>query len=1266
MPAFVINGPDIPESLLQEHERGRVVFFCGAGISIPAGLPEFHKLVEQLYSELGTQKTPIEKKSFENEQYDATIDQLERRYPGKRSKVRSKLITILTPNWCKKDTTVTHQALLQLATDRKGAVRIVTTNFDQIFKRVIGKKKLGIPLLAAPFLPIPKPSRWCGVVHLHGLLPDKSTDMELNRLVLSSGDFGLAYLTERWAARFVSELFRNYTVCFVGYGINDPVLRYMMDALAADRLLGEFVLDTYAFASFKDGCEEKTRIEWEAKGVEPLLYKISAAEDHSILHRTLKEWADTYRDGIHGKEMIITQHASTPPLASSRSDFAVRRVLWALTDDLAAKHFADLNPVPPLEWIKPLSENQFEYDDLSRFGIVPNNDKDTKLHFNILCRPTPYTHAPRMSITSMGRQERNWDSVMYHLARWLTRHLNDPKLFLWLVEGGGALNDSFVHLVRDQIKKFDQLEKEEKHDELERIRSNSPSAIPCKSMRTLWRFILSGQVKTHTYECDLYDWIPRFNQDGLTLSLRLELREILAPCVTFRPPFDPSLKESTDSTESKIKDYVDCDFTLRSDYAHDAHHTLKDKINKPTWQAALPDLLYDFTALLRDALDLMRELDYADDKHDFSDIPQPSISNHPQNTDFHDWTVLIELNRDAWIVVAESDPARAYHVAEQWWQTPYPVFKRLVFFAATYNSVISHEQALDWLLSDNYWWLWSTTTLRETIRLVVILAPVLPEERLKELEQAILSGPPRKMFRDNLEWEKWLEIVDHTIWLRLAKAEDAGTSLGRDAKSKLDELKKKHPQWKLAEDERDEFSTYIETGSGLIDFILIPKRRRELVKWLKENEKHDPWKQDDWRDRCRSNFSTTACALYQLSQENNWPVARWNQALQAWKEDAYLERSWRYIANILYKAPDEVMKEISHNVSWWIQDQAKTFNGQKELFFLLSDRILEIEYEDDKYDSNDPIFRAINHPIGHVTQGLLSWWYRQKPKNSEGLRDEIKPLFSKICDPKIEKFRHGRVQLATHAISLFRIDEEWTKSYLLPLFDWAHSENEAREAWIGFLRSPQLYWPLLSAIKKELLKTASHYKQLGDHARQYANLLTHLSLNRNELFTESELIDATYHLPLEGLQRSSLTLVKAIEGAGEQKDEYWRNRVLPYIKKIWPHDERWIDPTISKNFCDLCLVAENEFPSALQELQAWLKPVSSAGLIIRDLKKTDVCRRFPEDALKFLDVIIDNDVWILTEELKNCLDEIKSAKPPLAEDHRFKKLMKIYQKKHIS
>ena len=40
---FVSQGPDIPDQLWQDHEDGKVVFFCGAGISRPAGLPVFNE-----------------------------------------------------------------------------------------------------------------------------------------------------------------------------------------------------------------------------------------------------------------------------------------------------------------------------------------------------------------------------------------------------------------------------------------------------------------------------------------------------------------------------------------------------------------------------------------------------------------------------------------------------------------------------------------------------------------------------------------------------------------------------------------------------------------------------------------------------------------------------------------------------------------------------------------------------------------------------------------------------------------------------------------------------------------------------------------------------------------------------------------------------------------------------------------------------------------------------------------------------------------------
>src|SRR5689334_13966064 len=130
---FVRGGPDVPERLLQAHEEGRVVFFCGAGISYPAGLPGFKGLVEEIYRLNGTALSDIERDAFEREQFDATLDLLERRLPGQRLAVRRALVQALKPKLRRKGAIDTHEALLRLARSREGALRLVTTNFDRVF-----------------------------------------------------------------------------------------------------------------------------------------------------------------------------------------------------------------------------------------------------------------------------------------------------------------------------------------------------------------------------------------------------------------------------------------------------------------------------------------------------------------------------------------------------------------------------------------------------------------------------------------------------------------------------------------------------------------------------------------------------------------------------------------------------------------------------------------------------------------------------------------------------------------------------------------------------------------------------------------------------------------------------------------------------------------------------------------------------------------------------------------------------------------------------
>ncbi|MEN8131299.1 MAG: anti-phage defense-associated sirtuin Dsr1 [Pseudomonadota bacterium] len=1252
MPAFVANGPDIPERLLQAHEEGRVVFFCGAGISYPARLPGFGGLVKSLYSELGVVPSPVQQAAIKSGQYDTAIGLLEANIVGGRETVRGALVRILTPDLTAPKATTTHDALLTLARNRDGRMRLITTNFDRLFEEVFSNKALTGERFKAPLLPVPK-NRWDGLVYLHGLVPTAPTAGELDRLVVSSGDFGLAYLTERWAARFVSELFRNYTVCFVGYSINDPVLRYMMDALAADRLLGEAPPEMYAFGSYSKEKEAKVADEWHAKNVTPILYREHMR--HAYLHRTLHMWADTYRDGVRGKGMIITQHANTPPLASSRSDFAVGRVLWALTDGLVAKHFADMKPAPPLEWLEPLAERQFAHEDLARFGVIPNAKVDHKLSFSVIHRPAPYTQAYWMSIADMGGRGSNWDEVMFQLARWLTRHLNDPKLILWLAKHGGQLHEQFARLVRGRIEYLDKLESDGEHGELDEIRLYAPKAIPGPFMRTLWRLLLSGRLKSRVHDFDLYDWLQRFKQDGLTPTLRIELREILTPRITIREPFIWGEETGESGMPEHIRELVDWELVLSCEYVHS---TLRGEGEIPGWHDALPGLLQDFTILLRDALDLKRELGGADDKSDLSYSDQPSISEHPQNKDYRDWTVLIDLARDAWLAMSQDHPSQARLVVEAWWQVPYPLFKRMVFFAVANSNLISPRVALDWLLVDGHWWLWSVETEREMFRLLVALAPKLDKQGLVELERAILAGPPRDMFKDDLESERWQRIEDREMWLRLAEIESTNAPLGHESKVKLSKLGQQYPDWKLAPDERDEFPVWMGGGDEWREFVTAPGDPQDLMEWLKQPSENF-WHDDDWRQRCRDDFPVASAALRGLSEQGEWPTKRWREALQAWAEDDLLEESWHNIPAVLSIAPDNVVAELAHSLSWWLKAEAKVFEGQEDSFFSLNRCLLDLDYEDDVDADDDPVFRAINHPIGHSAQALLDWWYRQDLKDAEGLKNEVKPIFTELCDTQIKKFRHGRVLLAAHAITLFRVDEGWAVINLLPLFDWQRSEVEAGATWEGFLWSPRLYRPLLVAFKLYFLETAKHYAQLGKHADQFAAFLTFAALDPGDTFTTKELASATSNLPVAGLQSAAQALTRALEGAAGQHGEYWHNRVLPYLKKVWPKSREVMTPAISAHLGRLCVAAREAFPEAVAVLQYWLQPVEHPDYLVRLLNNANLCEQFPSDTLEFLDAVISGDVQYLPRELKQCLDDIVNSDEALVNDPRFTRLIEL-------
>ena len=424
MPRLVPGGPDVPAELIRKQEAGKMVFFCGAGISRPAGLPNFEGLVEQVYSSLHTSPSRSEKDAKERGEFDKVLKLLEQRFTSNTVRMEVARCLSCSPG---PDSLRLHRALLDVSRNPSGA-RLVTTNYDDNFARADSTKKLRFQ--AAPDLP--DLSNWNSVVHLHGRLEASVAEPDVSTLVLTSSDLGKAYLhPPAWAAQFVAALMDRYTVVFVGYSLGDRVIRYLTEAVS-EGLSGHPIYSLFGYENEKREDAEST---WQEHGIEPILY--DSRNHHELLLGTAEEWAKLAADP-HGYrvQVAVAGLPQTPDPATHEADPG--RVVWALQDAAAAwPAFNRIRrkPVPGPQaaaWL----------NDFAAGGLLGGTD-----------HPKPYERGPAgPMITARAEQQMlQADSVSQAVTLWIETHAHAPEVFKWVIERGHNLHFELRRRLWDRL-----------------------------------------------------------------------------------------------------------------------------------------------------------------------------------------------------------------------------------------------------------------------------------------------------------------------------------------------------------------------------------------------------------------------------------------------------------------------------------------------------------------------------------------------------------------------------------------------------------------------------------------------------------------------------------------------------------------------------------------------------------------------------------------------------------------------------------------------
>lgn len=318
---------DLPDEILDAHERGELVFFIGAGASLasPSNLPLFEGLARKLARRASH---PFSKRGG----LDFFVGQLES-LPQRFDAHRHARELIADP---KSKFNSLHHAIVELA-GVGGAFRVVTTNYDDHLAAAATTAKIGIPnTWYAPALPLGRD--FAGLVHLHGSVLRPKEEM-----ILTDRDFGQAYITDAWATRFLLSMFDRFTVVFIGYSHDDAIMRYLALGLPSS---GGKQTDR-RFALTNDPSDAK----WAYLGIQPIAYPV-VGRNHGALVVALDAWGERARMGQTDHEArmrAIISGGATLPLPDRDYLHARLRAVEGARD--FANATASLSNEAKLDWL---------------------------------------------------------------------------------------------------------------------------------------------------------------------------------------------------------------------------------------------------------------------------------------------------------------------------------------------------------------------------------------------------------------------------------------------------------------------------------------------------------------------------------------------------------------------------------------------------------------------------------------------------------------------------------------------------------------------------------------------------------------------------------------------------------------------------------------------------------------------------------------------------------------------------------------------------
>lgn len=1249
---FLADGPNIPDALIEARDLGEVVFFCGAGISAPAGLPDFGGLADALLERLAAQESRAARSRQES--LDRVFMAMVKEFGG-TAVDREMSRALRTPRGA--DLRF-HRAAIDLSRGADGVAKIVTTNFDLLFERADKSLRTYVP----PTLPdLAQLQPIQGVVYLHGRL--NRAEAARAGYIISSADFGRAYLAEGWAARFVRALSERYTIVLLGYSANDPPMRYLLEGLNS-RDDPARRSQIYAFAPEGPAADDEA---WRDKGVTTIPY-CPGDRQHNGLWNSIFAWAETARNPDAWRARLVALAQRQP---ASLQPFERGQVAHLVSTRAGAGAFASATPAPPAEWLCVFDgfsryarpgrvswREDAHVDPLEVFGLDndpprpeprPGGGIDVPGEDLLVWRRADESWPERMRLSGYRAEWSNQlPARLYQLARWFGLVMDQPAAIWW------AAGRPFAHpgLIREIDYRLDR------------------GAALAPEVRQFWRCYLDA-VCAHAedvHDLRQYEVLERIKREGWSPSVLRELERALAPAFTIErttlgSPIPPSGED-----------------------AAELRHVATIKVTVSRWADGLdppPEMLVEVTRLVRDSLKRMSAMIDESTMRLFWSTPTlHPTGDRGESFDYDRQASHFLKFRDLFDALAEHDPAAArYEVAA--WDSSDPIFfAKLFLYASAKAELVDAGSFARHILAmpDALWWQGNMS--RELLLALRAQWPCLPERMRRRIEVRILRGRPRYDSESRADYRRG-KAAWSASWLRWLELH--GRALSPATAARLPALQAADPRWSdawawNADDSLGSRGVFIErvTESQGLEEAPLPS----ILALAAELSTDDHRQLRDYRpfDGLVAKAPFKALATLRLvARREEFPSRFWHSLVDNWPEGAP-PRLVQLMALVLARLPQEMFVSLRHGIASWAQKHLPTLMRTNlglglAAFDAIVARYLAAEPEllhsgigmgsvggVPLERSEVSLMKAINSPGGHLAQTVLALL---QPTAPGALPDWAARRFAQLLTLPGDGGGHAACVLARHFRWFDYWFPDWTRS-LSPIFALDHPLAEA--AWHGLaLASDFIGDDAGRQIKPQLIALLSRTAPfaLDDEAhKRLIGLMVNLTFGRDGKRAVIGFAEARRVLIAtddEGRVEALGVLART-----KQTDEMWTYLIRPFLLEAWPRQLRYQTGNTARQLAQIAEHAEARFPEVVALILPFLRPVAHLDTFAYRIKKQGEEGKgysvdYPADTLTLLNALVGDDRQPLPWNLRELVDLIGEAQPALRQSDPWRRLKALTQ-----